>query len=315
MANQTIAVRMEQPSTTYRALTGWRAEWRDNRMAYGLLLPSVIAFALFLVFPIVNMFIAAFSTVDTLGRTVDFGTLANFETLINDARMPQIIRQTAIFGFGTVALTVVVAFPLALILNTEFRGRTVAKALILIPWAMPFAVSAITWRWIFHGQMGVLNYTLSQLGIIKEYVVWLGEPNLAFGAAMFVEVWSSIPFMTITFLAGLQAIPPHIYDAAKMDGASPWREFLDMTVPQMRTVIMIVTLLSVIWAFRSFAVIWILTQGGPLYRTDIAVTYLYKLAFTNLDFGAGYALAVCIFVVLILFSLVYTRILGNREDA
>jgi len=315
VANQTIAVRMEQPSTTYRALTGWRAEWRDNRMAYGLLLPSVIAFALFLVFPIVNMFIAAFSTVDTLGRTVDFGTLANFETLINDARMPQIIRQTAIFGFGTVALTVVVAFPLALILNTEFRGRTVAKALILIPWAMPFAVSAITWRWIFHGQMGVLNYTLSQLGIIKEYVVWLGEPNLAFSAAMFVEVWSSIPFMTITFLAGLQAIPPHIYDAAKMDGASPWREFLDMTVPQMRTVIMIVTLLSVIWAFRSFAVIWILTQGGPLYRTDIAVTYLYKLAFTNLDFGAGYALAVCIFAVLIVFSLIYTRILGNREDA
>ncbi|MEZ4683034.1 MAG: hypothetical protein R2932_53375 [Caldilineaceae bacterium] len=94
MANQTIAVRMEQPSTTYRALTGWRAEWRDNRMAYGLLLPSVIAFTLFLVFPIVNMFIAAFSTVDTLGRTVDFGTLANFKTLINDARMPQIIRQT-----------------------------------------------------------------------------------------------------------------------------------------------------------------------------------------------------------------------------
>jgi ABC-type sugar transport system permease subunit len=121
--------------------------------------------------------------------------------------------------------------------------------------------------------------------------------------------------MTITFLAGLQAIPPHIYDAAKMDGASPWREFLDMTLPQMRTVIMIVTLLSVIWAFRSFAVIWILTQGGPLYRTDIAVTYLYKLAFTNLDFGAGYALAVSIFVVLTIFSILYTRILGTREDA
>ena len=286
VANQTLAVRMERPPTERKVLTGWRAEWRENRTAYGLLLPSVIAFALFLVFPIVNMFIAAFSTVDTIGRTVSFGTLANFQTLLNDDRMPQIIRQTAIFGFGTVALTVVVAFPLALILNTEFRGRAIAKALILI-----------------------------QLGIITEYVAWLGEPTLAFGAAMFVEVWSSIPFMTVTFLAGLQAIPPHIYDAAKMDGASPWREFRDMTLPQMRTVIMIVTLLSVIWAFRSFAVIWILTQGGPLYRTDIAVTYLYKLAFTNLDFGAGYALAVCIFAVLIIFSLLYTRVLGTQEDA
>jgi multiple sugar transport system permease protein len=258
-----------------------------------LLLPSVVAFAVFLVFPIANMFVAAFSTVDTLGRAMQFGTLDNFFTLIRDDRMPMIIRQTALFGFGTVALTVLFAFPLALILNTEFRGRALAKALLLIPWAMPFAVSAITWRWIFHGQMGSLNYFLSELGIIKEYVAWLGDPTLAFGAA----------------------IPPHIYDAAKMDGASPWREFLDMTLPQMRTVIMIVTLLSVIWAFRSFAVIWILTQGGPLYRTDIAVTYLYKLAFTNLDFGAGYALAVSIFVVLTIFSILYTRILGTREDA
>ena len=315
VANQTMSVRLESAPAARKWGASWQEEWRQNRLAYGLLLPSVIAFAVFLVFPIANMFIAAFSTVDTLGRAVQFGTLDNFFTLIRDDRMPMIIRQTALFGFGTVALTVLFAFPLALILNTEFRGRALAKALLLIPWAMPFAVSAITWRWIFHGQMGSLNYFLSQLGIIKEYVAWLGDPTLAFGAAMFVEVWSSVPFMTIPFLAGLQAIPPHIYDAAKMDGASPWREFLDMTLPQMRTVIMIVTLLSVIWAFRSFAVIWILTQGGPLYRTDIAVTYLYKLAFTNLDFGAGYALAVSIFVVLTIFSILYTRILGTREDA
>ncbi len=314
MANQTMSVRLDNPPAR-KFGASWRQEWLENRTAYGLLLPSVIAFALFLVFPIANMFVAAFSKVDTVGRTVQFGTLDNFLTLLRDDRMPMIIRQTAIFGFGTVALTVVFAFPLALILNQQFRGRTVAKALLLIPWAMPFAVSAITWRWIFHGQMGSLNYFLSQLGIIKEYVAWLGDPVLAFGAAMFVEVWSSVPFMTITFLAGLQAIPPHIYDAAKMDGAGSWQEFRDMTLPQMRTVIMIVTLLSIIWAFRSFAVIWILTQGGPLYRTDIAVTYLYKLAFTNLDFGAGYALAVSIFVVLTIFSILYTRVLGSQEDA
>ncbi len=310
-----MAVRLENPPAARKFGASWRAEWRENRTAYGLLLPSVIAFALFLVFPIANMFVAAFSKVDTMGRTVQFGTLDNFLTLVRDDRMPMIIRQTAIFGFGTVALTVIFAFPLALILNQQFRGRTIVKALLLIPWAMPFAVSAITWRWIFHGQMGALNYFLSQLGIITEYVAWLGDPVLAFGAAMFVEVWSSVPFMTITFLAGLQAIPPHIYDAAKMDGAGQWQEFRDMTLPQMRTVIMIVTLLSIIWAFRSFAVIWILTQGGPLYRTDIAVTYLYKLAFTNLDFGAGYALAVSIFVVLTIFSILYTRVLGSQEDA
>jgi ABC-type sugar transport system permease subunit len=162
--------------------------------------------------------------------------------------------------------------------------------------------------------MGSLNYFLSELGVIKEYVVWLSNPVSAFSAAMYVEVWSSVAFMTITFLAGLQGIPPHIYDAAKMDGAGPWQEFCDMTLPQMRTVFMIVTLLSIIWAFRSFAVIWILTKGDPIFRTDIAATYLYKLAFEFRNFGKGFALAVCLFVVLTTFSIVYTRLLGSQDE-
>ncbi len=307
MANQSISVPIEKPSVP-GWWDRWREDWAENRLAYFLLIPSVLAFAIFLLFPIVNMFVSSFSTIDTIGRITKVGTLDNFTLLLEDRRLPMILRQTVIFAFGTVALTVVVSFPLALILNSRFPGQTLAKALILIPWAMPYAVSAITWRWIFHGQMGALNYFLGQTGIIKEYVVWLGDPILAFGAAMFVEVWSSVPFMTITFLAGFQAIPPAIYDAAKMDGASAWREFWDMTVPQMRNVIMVVTLLSIIWAFRSFGTIWILTQGDPVYRTDIAVTYLYKLAFENLKFGPGYALAVGIFVVLTIFSILYTRL-------
>jgi multiple sugar transport system permease protein len=307
VANQSIAVPIEKA-----ALPGWWERWRDNwaenRLAYILLIPSSLAFIIFLLYPIANMFVASFSTVDTIGRITSFGTLENYRTLLDDSRLPMILRQTVIYALGTVTLTVIIAFPLALILNTDFPGKTLAKALILIPWAMPFAISAITWRWIYNGQMGALNYLLSELGLIKEYIVWLGDPFSAFAAAMFVEVWSSVPFMTITFLAGFQAIPPTIYDAAKMDGASPWREFLDMTIPQMRNVLLVVTLLSVIWAFRSFGVIWILTQGDPVYRTDIAVTYLYKMSFENLHFGAGFALAVGIFVVLTIFSILYTRL-------
>ncbi|RIK35928.1 MAG: hypothetical protein DCC55_28855 [Chloroflexi bacterium] len=314
MANQVLSASIEGPRPAYGIFGLLRETWRENRLAYLLLIPSVLGFAIFLVFPIVSMVTTAFSTVDTMGRVQQFGTLQNFVDLAQDERLPMIIRQTVIFAFGTVALEVILAFPLALTLNTYFPGRALAKALILIPWAMPYAVSAITWRWIFHGQMGSLNYFLSELGIIREYVVWLSNPVSAFAAAMFVEVWSSVAFMTVTFLAGLQGIPPHIYDAAKMDGAGPWREFRDMTLPQMRTVFMIVTLLSIIWAFRSFAVIWILTKGDPIYRTDIAVTYLYKLAFENLYFGKGFALAVCIFVVLVVFSILYTRILGTQDE-
>ena len=121
--------------------------------------------------------------------------------------------------------------------------------------------------------------------------------------------------MTVTFLAGMQSIPPHIYDAAKMDGAGPWQEFRDMTLPQMRNVIMIVTLLSIIWAFRSFGIIWVLTSGEPLYRTDLVVTYLYKLAFEYNKFGPGFAVAVGLFIVLAIFSIAYVRVLGGREEA
>ncbi|CAN5773563.1 sugar ABC transporter permease [soil metagenome] len=315
MANQAISISVTPPLARPGFFHRLRAEWAENQLAYWLLVPSILGFAIFLVFPIVNMIVTAFSDVDIMAHPTRFGTLQNFIDLAHDERMPMIIRQTCLFAFGTVLLEVIIAFPLALILNTHFPGRSLAKALLLIPWAMPYAVSAITWKWIFHGQMGSLNYLLSEVGIIKDYVVWLGNPGTAFAAAMFVEVWSSVAFMTVTFLAGLQGIPPHIYDAAKMDGAGAWQEFRDMTVPQMRNVFMIVTLLSVIWAFRSFAVIWILTKGDPIYRTDIAATYLYKLAFEFRHFGQGFALSVCLFVVLTLFSIIYTRLLGAQENA
>ena len=287
----------------------------DNGVAYLMLLPSVAAFALFVLFPVVSTFVTAFSEVDTVGRIVRVGSLKNVQALAEDQYLPQVIRQTVIFVLVTVGLTALLSFALALILNSQFRGRELAKALILIPWAMPYAVAAITWRWIFHGQLGALNYLLMLLGVLKTPVVWLSDPTSAFAAAMLVEVWSSVPFMTVTFLAGMQAIPPHIYDAAKMDGAGPWQEFRDMTLPQMRNVIMIVTLLSIIWAFRSFGIIWVLTRGDPVYRTDLVVTYLYKLAFQFNNFGAGFAVAVGLFAVLLLFSIGYLRLLGGREEA
>jgi ABC-type sugar transport system permease subunit len=188
-----------------------------------------------------------------------------------------------------------------------------ARALLLMPWAAPLAISAMTWRWIFHDQLGALNYVLNTLNITQARITWLSDPVLAFICVIFVEVWSSIPFMTIMFLAGLQAIPPHIYDAAKMDGANAWHEFWDMTLPQLKRITVIVTLLSIIWAFRSFNVIWPMTQGNPFFRTDNSVTYLYKLAFRSLSFGEGYALAFATFVFLLIFSVVYTRVLRSEE--
>ena len=306
---------MAQQDTVARPVpkAGSRVQITDATVAYLLLLPSIAVFAVLIVYPVVNTFVAAFSDIDSLGRVVRFGTLGNFQALAQDEYLPRIISQTVLFTAGSVVATLVLALALALILNTPFPGREVAKALVLIPWAMPFAIAAMAWRWIFNGEVGSLNYFLSLLGVIREPIVWLGDPVLAFLAATFVNVWSSVPFMTVTFLAGLQALPGHVYDAAQMDGAGPWQEFRDMTIPLMRNVIMVVTLLSIIWTFRSFSIIWILTQGQPIHRTDIVVTYLYELAFQNNTFGPGFALAISMFIALALFSFVYLKVLSGQE--
>ena len=293
--------------------TGPRFQIPDVTVAYLLLLPSIAVFTVLIIYPVVNTFVAAFSNIDTLGRIAQFGTLANFQALAQDEYLPAIISQTLLFTVGSVVATSVLSLALALILNTPFPGREVAKALVLIPWAMPFAIAAMAWRWIFNGQVGSLNYFLSLLGLIHEPIVWLSDPMLAFLAATFVNVWSSVPFMTVTFLAGLQSLPGHVYDAAQMDGAGPLQEFRDMTIPLMRNVIMVVTLLTIIWTFRSFSIIWILTQGQPIHRTDIVVTYLYELAFQNNTFGPGFALAISMFIALALFSFVYLKVLSGRE--
>src|SRR3954462_9745500 len=290
-----------------------RAELSENRLAYALVLPSFLLLVALIGYPVVNTFISAFSRVSPVGNIVSFGTLANYRHLAEDPNLPPVLGQTAIYTLVSVGFTTVVSFILALVLNQRFPGRTLAKALLLLSWAAPLTVVAILWRWIFHGQLGAFNYVLSQLGLIHEYRVWLGEPGTAMMAAIYVEVWSSIPFVTVTLLAGLQSVPRDVYDAAKVDGADQVHEFFDMTLPLMKPVTFIATLLSVIYAFNSFTIIWIFTKGGPAFRTDIIVTYLYKLAFINLDFGAASALATLTFAILIIFSVAYSRVyLGRR---
>jgi multiple sugar transport system permease protein len=296
------------PTTGGGVLAAVRDEFAEHRLAYALVLPSFLLLVALIGYPVVNTFVSAFSRVSPVGNIVSFGTFANFRQLAEDPNLPQVLRQTAIYTFVSVGITTVVSFVLALVLNQRFRGRTLAKALLLLSWAAPLSVVAILWRWIFHGQLGAFNYVLSELGLIHEYRVWLGEPGTAMMAAIYVEVWSSIPFVTITLLAGLQSVPRDIYDAAKVDGADQVREFFDMTLPLMKPVTFIATLLSVIYAFNSFTIIWIFTKGGPAFRTDIIVTYLYKLAFINLDFGAASALATVTFAILIIFSVTYSRV-------
>lgn len=289
-----------------------RIAWRQLATPYLMLLPAFLVLAAFIGYPVVATFINSFSKLSDLGVRESFGTLENYKRLFADATFGQILWQTILWALAAVFLTTVIGFALALILNVRFPGRGLVRGLVILPWAVPISVSAIIWRWIFHDQLGALNYVLSRIGIIDHYHTWLGEPTSAFLSNLAVEVWSSVPFMTVTLLAGLQSIGLELFEAAKIDGTSQVQLFRYIIWPLMRPVTVLVTLLSVIWSFNSFPVIWILTRGGPANYTDIVVTYLYKLSFRSFDFGQSSALAVVALAILLIFSLAYSRL--HREE-
>jgi len=189
----------------------------------------------------------------------------------------------------------------------DFRGRKIARTLTIIPWASSVPISAMIWQWTYNNDFGLLNYTLQSLGIMSNPPIWLAYPRSAFFACLWVDIWCGIPFMALVFLAGLQAIPQELYEAAEVDGAGSLAKFRSVTLPLLSGVLTIATLLSILWTFNDFNVIYILTTGGPGTSTDILITYIYKYAFQYLRFGPAAAMAVITFAILLTVSIIYAR--------
>jgi multiple sugar transport system permease protein len=290
------------------------ADVRRSVPAYLLILPAVLIFLIFIAYPVLVTIATSFSALDKTGRIELFGTLANYVKLGRSPESWNTLKQTLVWAAASVSLTTVVGMALALVLNHQFPGRRLVRGLVILPWAVPLSVSAIVWRWIDHGQLGALNYVVTSLGLTDHYHEWLGQPLSAFLSAMAVEVWTSVPFMAITLLAGLQSIPADVYEAARIDGCGPTAMFRYMTLPLLRPVLTLATLLSVIWSFNSFPIIWILTRGGPAGSTDIAVTYIYKKAFQAFDLGSASAMAVVALVILLGFSWGYGKLFKPEVD-
>lgn len=279
---------------------------------YLAILPGFLLIAAVIFYPIVNTFWLSLNDVKLIG-TGRFLGLDNYRTLARDPLFWQVVRQTFLWTFSSVMLKLILGMSLGLLLNQKFRGRKVFRALLLVPWAMPLVAAAIVWRWMYDANFGYLNDLLRQIGLIDEPVVWLGGQNSAFAAAVVTDAWTGLPFMAFVFLAGLQGIDRTLYEAAKIDGAGAWGRFLYVTLPQLAPVTLVATLVSSIWTFNSFNIVYALTGGGPLNSTDIMVTYTYTQAFDRLQFGLAAALATVTFIILLVFSLVYVRLYGREN--
>ena len=207
------------------------------------------------------------------------------------------------------------SMPVAMILNTDFYGRGIARVIIMLPWAVSLTMTAVVWRWALSGESGMLNSALIGLGLIDaQHPVAGAARETAFPMQVLIGILVTVPFTTTIFLGGLSSIPDDLYEAARIEGATPLQQFREITFPLLKPFINIAIVLNTIYVFNSFPIIWVMTQGGPANSTDILVTYLYKLAFRIGKLGEAAAVSLVMFAILLVFTMIYVR-LAMREHA
>lgn len=280
-----------------------------------LITPSLVVIVATMVYPLVNVIYLSFTRsflIDPTGSYLFVG-FKNYFLLFNNPVFWIALKNTLVYVGGTVSLEFVIGFTIALLLHQQIKYRTTFRGLFMLPWITPSVVVALLTMWVFNSDFGVVNYILKSLGIIPKFLGWLKDPSLAMPAILTVTVWKMFPFMVVVLLAGLQTIPEEQIEAARVDGAGPVQRFLHITLPHMRGIIMIVTLLEFIWMFQYITIIWTTTKGGPIYATTTLPVLIYRSAFK--DYNMGYAASIGVFWLgfLLIFSLFYVRVLGEKE--
>jgi len=296
-----------------RGLPEWDPAARRRSFLTLCLLPAMAVLLLAMAYPLVYNVILSLSDAN-IYRIRDWH-ITGFRQYILVFRDPDfwvIFSKTMVWTFVCTLLQLAVGVSLALLLYQRFiRGQSAWRMLLLLPWAMPQYITALTWRGMFQGETGPVNWLLgSAFGLPP--VDWLTSPTEAFAAALLVNVWMGFPFMMIAALAGLRSIPESVYESALLEGASSWTQFVHLTAPLLRPVMLPATTLGIVWNFNSLNVIWLFSDGGePSDSTHILVSYVYKSAFTYYRFGWSAALSVVIFVIL--FFAVQTFLQLNRR--
>ncbi|WP_052849451.1 carbohydrate ABC transporter permease [Streptomyces avicenniae] len=252
--------------------------------------------------------------VNRIEATYEFVGLDNYLDVLRDDVFWDRLGWTVLWTVACVGITFTLGLTLATMLNRAFRGRTLYRMALILPWAIPAFVSVFAWRMLFNERNGILNGVLGNGGI--DAVPWLSDPTWAKVSVIAVNVWLGVPFMLIAMLGALQSIPAEQYEAAEMDGANAWQRFTNITLPGVRPVAMTVVLLSTIWTFNMFPVIFLLTRGGPAGSTDILVTEAFRLAFVSSprDFANSATWGVLILLLLVLFALAYRKALRKQGE-
>lgn len=292
-------------------VAGWRAE--EARLGWWLTLPAIVTIGLIAIGPILWTLWESVHLHDLrmpwLGRP--FVGAANYIEALSAPRFREAIGHTAIFTLVTVILELGAGLVLALALDRIVRGRGVVRTAVLLPWAVPTVVGALVWRFIFESPAGIVNGLLVSSGVMTNPPIWFADPVAAWLPLCLADVWKATPFVAVVLLAGLQNIDRSLYESAQVDGAGPWRQFTDVTLPLLRPSLFVACLFRILDGFRVFDVVYVMTGGGPGTATEPIALYTFSSLLQNLRFGYGAALSFIVFVVTFVCALICLRWLAG----
>jgi len=275
----------------------------ERSFAFLLIAPSLIFIGVIVAWPLLETIRLSFTNANLGGE--EYVGLANYEKLAGSRKFQNTVQLTFVWMFFSVLGKLLLGLAGASLLNTAVPGKAIFRVMIMPPWIVPIAIGCIGWLWMYNGYFGLLSGLLQRWGILDGPYEFLAYKDSAFWATIVTDVWIGTPMITLFFLAAMQGVPRDLYEAAYVDGASRWYRFRRITLPQIFPVIMSMMLLSAIWTFNSFEIIYILTGGGPRGATMTLIVDTYRTAIGNFKFGEGAARAVVIVVLLSIFSLVY----------
>ncbi len=287
-----------------------KKEWL---IGYSFTLPSIILLIILVIYPLFLTLIYSLSDM-SLTSSRYLGWIA-YNKLFSNKMLPLVFKNSIVWTVLVVFFQLLLGLGSAIVLNKPFWGRSLIRGIMILPWVMPGVVAGMVWRLIYDPQLGLLNHYLKSLGLIDQYLTWLSVPGSAIYAVIFSAIWKGFPFSMLMYLAGLQVVPVELYEAASIDGAGKWKQFRYVTLPSMQPIIMITFLLTFIWTFNYFELIYVMTGGGPAESTHIFPTYVYDLAFKRFRFGDASRFAIFDFLFLLIFSLFYVWLSQRQRRA
>lgn len=283
-------------------------EKRRKNTACLMLMPAVIFIALLIAYPLCTVLVNAFRHKNLINDAVGgWAGLANYQKIFADEIFPKAVKNTFIWTIACVAGEYLIGMISAVLLNQKFRGRAVYRTLIFIPWCVPIVVAALVWDWMLNANFGVVNYLLTTLNLVDKPIQFLGDKNIAMLSVIFINIWRSFPYYTISFLAVLQGISQDVVEASAIDGANCVQRFFKVILPQMKSISLVLVFLHIIWTAINFDFIWILTEGGPNYATETIPLMIYRYSMKSFDVGAASALSTLIMGFMLVLFVFYQR--------